>query len=57
MNMALFGKSEAELKRIAADLDNRQTELDNRETDIKGKENNIAHERILIDKDKGKFDL
>ena len=54
--MAFFGKSEAELKRIAADLDNRQTELDNRETDIKAKESNLAHERTLIDKDKAKFE-
>lgn len=54
--MAFFGKSEVELKRIAADLDNRQNDLDNRETDIKGKETNLAHERTLIDKDKGKFE-
>ena len=42
--MALFGKSEAELKRIAANLDKQQTDLDCRETDIKSKETNLAHE-------------
>lgn len=54
--MALFGKSEAELKRVAADLDKRQMDLDNRETDIKGKEGSVAHERELLDVEKRKFD-
>ena len=51
-----FGKSEEELKRIAADLDKRQTDLDNRESDIKSKETNLAHERDLLAADKHKFE-
>lgn len=54
--MGLFGTSEEELKRIAADLDNQKTALDNRESDIKRKENNFAHERDLLAADKGAFE-
>lgn len=54
--MGLFSKSEEELKRISADLDNRQTALDNRESDIKSKETNLAHEHKLLAVDKGKFE-
>jgi hypothetical protein len=54
--MGLFGKSEAELKEVAAALDARQTDLDNRESDIKSKETNLAHERDLLATDKGKFE-
>lgn len=54
--MGFFGKTEAELKRITADLDNRQTDLDNRETDIKSKETNLAYERDLLAVDKHTFE-
>jgi hypothetical protein len=54
--MALFGKSEKELKQIASDLEKRQTELDNRDADIKSKEENLAHERDLLAADKEKFE-
>jgi hypothetical protein len=54
--MAFFGKSDAELKRIAADLDKRQIDLDNRETDIKSTEANLAHERDLLAVDKHKVE-
>ena len=54
--MGFFGKSEEELKRIAADLDKRQTALDNRESEIKSKEANLAHELDLIAADKDKFE-
>ena len=50
--MALFGKSEKELKQIA---EKRQTELDNR-GGIKSKEENLAHERDLLAADKEKFE-
>ena len=54
--MGFFGKSEEELKRIAAELDKRQTALDNRESDVNSRENNIAHERSLLAADKDKFE-
>lgn len=50
--MGFFGKSEDELKKIAADLSNRQIALDNREIAIKGKETTLAHERDLLVADK-----
>jgi len=54
--MGFFGKSEEELKGIAADLGKRQTDLDNREGDISSKEKNLAHERSLLATDKDKFE-
>jgi len=54
--MGFFGKSEEEMKRIAADLDKRQTAMDNRESELKSKEANLAHELDLIAADKGKFE-
>ncbi|MCA9209469.1 MAG: hypothetical protein KDA55_13985, partial [Planctomycetales bacterium] len=54
--MGLFGKSEAELKQIAAELDKRQTALDNRESGIESKEANLAHERDLFAADRHKFE-
>ena len=54
--MGYFGKSEDELKRIAADLHNQKNALDNRESDIKRKENNLAHERDLLAAEEGKFE-
>lgn len=54
--MAFFGKSEADLKRIAGDLDKRQTDLDYREANIKSKEATLAHERDLLATDKHKFE-
>lgn len=54
--MGFFGKSEEELKQIAADLRGRETDLDNRESRIKSKENNLLHERGLLVVDKSKFE-
>ncbi|MDB6175027.1 MAG: chromosome segregation ATPase-like protein [Chthoniobacteraceae bacterium] len=54
--MGLFGKSEDELKQIAAAMDKRQTDFDNRESDIKSGEINLAHQRDLLATDKAKFD-
>lgn len=54
--MGFFGKSEAELKQIATDLDKRQTDLDNRESSIASKEATLAHERELLTADKHLFD-
>ena len=54
--MGFFGKSEAELKQIASDLDKRQTDLDNRESNIESKKNNLAHERNLLSTNKALFD-
>ena len=54
--MGFFGKSEEELKRIAADLDKRLTALDNRETDIDSKESALARERTSFDDDKRQFE-
>jgi len=54
--MGFFGKSEEELKKIAAGLDQRQADLDNRESDITHKENNLAHESKLLAADKDNFE-
>lgn len=54
--MGFFGKSEEELKQIAADLNNQETALDNRESDIKRSENVSAHERYLLEVDKGRLE-
>lgn len=54
--MGLFGKSEQELKQIAAELDKKQTDLDNRESGIKSKESAIAHEHQLLADAKQKFE-
>jgi len=54
--MALFGKSEAELKKIAVELDKRQIELDNRESTLSSMESNLQHEKTLLDEAKAGFD-
>jgi len=46
--MGFFGKSEAELKQIAAELDSRQTALDNRASDIEREKAGIVSERNSI---------
>ncbi len=55
--MGFFGKSEDELKQIAATLEKWETVLHNLESDIKGKETNLAHDRNLLTTDKGKFEI
>jgi hypothetical protein len=53
--MGFFGKSEAELKQIATDLDKRQTELDNRESALASTQSNVQHEKALLDEAKAQF--
>jgi hypothetical protein len=54
--MGVFGKSEAELKKLATGLDKRQTEQDNRESDLASTQSNIQHDRTLLDEAKAAFD-
>lgn len=54
--MGVFGKSEAELKKLATGLDKRQTELDNRESDLASTQSNIQHDRTLLDEAKAAFE-
>jgi hypothetical protein len=46
--MALFGKSESELKQIAGDLDKKQTDLSNREISLASAQSNLQHENELL---------
>ena len=52
----IFGKSEAELKKIAADLDHRQTELENRESALTSMHSDVQREKELLDDTKVRFD-
>lgn len=54
--MKLFGKSEAELKKIAEDLEKRQTDLDNRESSLKSAQANAAHEKQLLGEAQARLD-
>jgi hypothetical protein len=54
--MKFFGKSEDELKKIAADLADRQTELDNLECAIRSRGTTLAHERELLAADMAAFE-
>ncbi len=54
--MGLFGKSEAELKQIAKQLENKQVELDNRESSLNSAKKNIDHEIKLLDDAKKRFE-
>lgn len=54
--MGFFGKSEAELKQIAQDLDKRQSELDNRESSVYSAESNLKHQKKLLDGAKAQFE-
>ena len=53
--MGFFGKSEAELKQIATDLDKQQTELGNRESALASTQSNVQHEKALIDEARAQF--
>lgn len=55
--MALFGKSEAELKQIASDLDKRNSELDSRESSFKSEQGNFGHEKKLLEDAKAQFEI
>jgi hypothetical protein len=44
----LFGKSEAELKKIAEDLERRLTDLANRESALRSAQANAEHEKVLL---------
>jgi hypothetical protein len=46
--MAIFGMSDAELKKKATELDKRKSDLDVREEKIKDQEENIAHQRKML---------
>jgi hypothetical protein len=54
--MALFGKSEAELKQIASDLDKRNAELDSRENSFKSEQCNFGYEKELLEDAKAQFE-
>jgi chromosome segregation ATPase len=53
--MGFFGKSEAELKKIAQDLDERQTKLSNCESELASQQSNFQHEKALLDEAKARF--
>lgn len=54
--MALFGKSEAELKQIESGLDKRHSELDNRESSFKSEQCNFGYEKKLLEDSKAQFE-
>lgn len=54
--MGFFGKSEQELKQIAAELNKRQTDLENRESGISSKESSLAHDRSLLVSERQEFE-
>lgn len=54
--MGFFGKSEAELKKIAEDLEKRQTELNNRESALASAHSSNRHERALLDEARAGFE-
>jgi hypothetical protein len=54
--MAFFGKSEAELKQLATELEDRKLDLVNRESDIKSGEATLAHERTLLADDRQRLE-
>ena len=54
--MGLFGKSEEELKKIAAGLDKRQTALDNREIDLQRQEAVMTHSAEMLKGEKDAFE-
>ena len=54
--MGLFGKSEEELKKIAADLDKRQTALDNREIDLQHQNAVMTHSEEIFKSEKDAFE-
>ena len=54
--MGFFGKSEEELKRIAAELDKRQTELDNSKSALNSAQSNYGQEKKLLEDAKAQFE-
>lgn len=54
--MSFLGKSEAELKQIAAELTKRQTDLDNREAALAAQQLSFQHEQALLNEDKARFE-
>ena len=54
--MGLFGKSEAELKQIASNLDYRLTELDNDKSTLKSAQSNYEQEKKLLEDAKAQFE-
>lgn len=54
--MGPFGKSEEELKKIAAGLDKRQTALDNREIDLQRQEAVMTHSAEMFKAEKDAFE-
>lgn len=53
--MGFFGKSEAELKQIAATLDERQAELDDRDIALASTQSTVQHEKALLDDARAQF--
>lgn len=54
--MGLFGKSEAELKKIAEALEHRQTDLVNRESSLRSAQAYVEHEKMLLGEARASFD-
>ncbi len=54
--MPFFGKSEAELKQLAGELDKKKIELDNRESTLKSAQLNYEHEKKLLEDAKARFE-
>ncbi len=50
--MGFFGKSEAELKQMALELDKKRIDLDNRESDLDAKRLNAEHQAKLIEEER-----
>lgn len=53
--MGLFGKSEAELKKLAEELAKRQADLDNRENALRAERKSFEHEKALVDDARARF--
>lgn len=55
--MRLFwGKSEAELKKLAADLEIRKLDLENRESALRSAQSHVDHEKALLEKERVRLD-
>jgi len=54
--MGFFGKSEAELKQIAAELTKRQTDLDNREAALAAQQLSIRHDLSVLNEAKASIE-
>ena len=54
--MGFFGKSEAELKQVAAELNKKQTDLENRESALKSAQTTCEHEKKTLEESKSQLE-